>query len=716
MKIYRVNENVIRYEIGNPLDTEAVIQRGTQEIEKSLPFFSFEINEEIKLSLDLMKDDAIYGLGENIRGINKRGWVYESFCSDDPNHSPDKKSLYGAHNFFIVDGSEMFGVYIDFPSRVVFDCGFTHKDKLDITINGIDADVYIIKGDSLREITKSFLTIIGQAYVPPKWAFGYMQSRWSYPTGEAVENIANEFVKREIPCDGICLDLDYMEDFKDFSLSDERFPNFKELTHRLKEKGVKIIPIIDAGVKIEKDYDIYEEGIEGNYFTLDKEGKPFVGAVWPGKVHFPDFLNKDARLWFGKKYKCLTDLGVEGFWNDMNEPAIFYSEDGIKKALNTIDDLRTKELNIHNFFKLKDSVNWLSNSMDDYKAMYHKTENGIKNHYDVHNMYGMNMTRSAAEGLDTIEENKRFLLFSRASAIGAHRYGGIWTGDNCSWWEHLIMNMKMLPSINMCGFIYSGADTCGFGSNVDSQLAIRWNQLSIFAPLYRNHAAMGTRNQEPFAFDKETENIVKNTIQFRYAMIPYLYSEYMKAIVDTDVLIAPLCFEYKDKHVKQVEDQLLIGDSIMIAPVYEQNKKGRYVYLPEEMLLWKVKDYKSINLEVMEKGHNYVSVDMDEFCLFIRKNKMFVLGESAQSTEKLKNETLKIVAFVEDKAEYNLYDDDGQTKEYLKGQHNNINIVITLKDGKHNIKVKNIGNKEVKTLEFIIITKEGKEIVDTVKL
>lgn len=277
------------------------------------------------------------------------------------------------------------------------------------------------------------------------------------------------------------------------------------------------------------------------------------------------------------------------------------------------------------------------------------------------------------------------------------------------------MNMKMLPSINMCGFIYSGADTCGFGSNCDSQLAVRWNQLSIFAPLYRNHAALGTRNQEPFAFDKETEKIIKNTINFRYAMVPYLYSEYMKAINNSDMLIAPLAFEYNDEHVSQVEDQLLVGDSIMIAPVYEQNKKGRYVYLPEDMLLWRVNRYNKLNLEVIEKGHNHISVDLDEFCVFIRKNKMFVLGEPAQHVDAIKNEKLKVIAYVSDKAKYTLYDDDGTTKAYEKGEFNTIEISITVENKKHNIKVKNNGNKEVKEIEFTIITEEGNKIHETIK-
>lgn len=716
MKSYIVNKNVVRYEFGKPIETYSVIEKGVIESDIEFKYFQLNLGEEIKLKYNMGKQDIVYGLGENIRGINKRGWIYESFCTDDPNHAPDKKSLYGAHNFFIVDGEKRFGVYIDFPSKIIYDVGYEKKDKLEITIEGKDVDIYIINGETVKEIAQNFLKIIGKGYVPPKWAFGYLQSRWSYPTEEAVESLANEFIERDIPCDGICLDLDYMDNYKDFSLSNERFPNFEEVTRRLKSKGVKIIPIIDAGVKIEDGYDIYEEGIEKGYFVTDKDGKPFVAAVWPGKVHFPDFLNKDARKWFGKKYKCLIDKGIEGFWNDMNEPAIFYSENGINDAYRNIDELRTKELNIDSFFKFKDVVLGLSNSMNDYKGFYHKTEDGIVNHYEIHNLYGFNMTKAAAEGFEEIDSNKRFLLFSRASFIGAHRYGGIWTGDNCSWWEHLILNMKMLPSINMCGFIYSGADTCGFGSNVDSELAIRWNQLSIFAPLYRNHSSMGTRNQEPFAFDEYTEKTIKNIIKFRYAMIPYLYSEYMKAINSSDMLIKPLSFEYDDEFVSQIEDQLLVGDSIMIAPVYEQNKSGRYVYLPEDMLLWKVKKYTSKDFDVINKGHNYINLDLNEFALFIRKNRMFVYGEPAQNTELLNNETLNVLAFVADRAEYDLYDDDGISKEYLLGEHSNINITITLEEDKHTIVVKNSGNNKVKELLVTIITAEGKIITEKVNV
>lgn len=716
MRKYCITEKISRYEIGNPIETGAVVNKGDKNYPGDFKYFNIDIGKEINLNYKMSKDDKVYGLGQNMRGINKRGYIYESFCSDDPCHSPEKKSLYGAHNFFIIEGSNTFGMFIDFPSKVTFDVGYNVRSNFHINIEGADTNIYIIEGESLKEIVHEFLKIIGKSYVPPKWAFGYIQSRWGYKTGNEVEEIANKFIKKGIPLDGICLDLDYMDDYKDFSLSEERFSNFSSLNKRLKENGIKIIPIIDAGVKIEEGYDIYEEGIKGNYFVVDKNNNPFVAAVWPGKVHFPDFLNKDARLWFGKKYKCLIDNGVEGFWNDMNEPAIFYSEGGIEEAYRNIDELKKVELNVDSFFKLMDTVNNLKNNVNDYKSFYHKTENGLVNHYDVHNIYGYNMTKAASEGFDTIDENKRFLLFSRASYIGAHRYGGIWTGDNSSWWEHIVLNMKMMPSLNMCGFLYSGADTCGFGSNIDPELAIRWNQLSIFTPLYRNHSALGTKDQEPFAFDLEVEKIIKNTIRFRYAIIPYLYSEFMKAVNNSDMFIKQLGMEYEDKFSKEVEDQLLIGDSIMIAPIYEPNKRGRYVYIPEDMLLWKVKDHTSKDFEIIKKGHNYIDIDIKEFSVFIRKNKMLVLGEPAQSTKDINSETLNIIAFVESEAEYILYDDDGVSNDYKKGVNSSIDITISVDREKHNINAVNKGNLEVKRLNVTIITGEGKIISDVVNL
>ena len=705
--------SIKKFTFGNPINCHSVIKDIKSEYINILSDFKIE---EGSILINLDEEDIVYGLGENVRGINKRGWIFESYCSDDPNHAQDKRSLYGAHNFILVSGKEKLGIYVDCPGKVIFDIGYTEIGELKITVVDGEYNLYIIKEDTEVKVTKEFRKLIGQSYVPPKWAFGYQQSRWSYKDENEVRELAKTFRDKEIPIDCIYLDIDYMERFKNFTLNNESFPNFEELVLDMKKEGIKLIPIIDAGCKIEEGYDIYEEGIENGYYCKDKDGNPFVAAVWPGQVHFPDFLDKDVRLWFGNKYKFLVDKGIEGFWNDMNEPAIFYSEQGLKKAFEKIDESKGKNLDIYSFFELKDTILGLSNSHNDYNSFYHNVDGKQIKHNDIHNLYGYNMTKSAAEGLESIDANKRFLLFSRASAIGAHRYGGIWTGDNTSLWEHLEMNVKMMPGLNMCGYMYTGADTGGFGGNCTSDLLTRWMQFSIFTPLLRNHSAMGTRKQEPFAYDENTENSVKNLIDLRYALVPYIYSEFMKGTLNDEMMFEPLSFRYNDLTSRGIEDQLLMGDSIMLAPICKQNAKGRYVYLPEEMLMLKIKSLDDIEMKVMAQGHHYCEANLDEFVIFIKKNKLLPLGMTAKSVENIKNEKIKVIAFVDKKSTYELYDDDGVTMGYKLGKTNNLTIEISEINEEIEVKTTIDGNVDIKEIEIIAVLKSGevKNITHTI--
>jgi alpha-glucosidase len=707
MKTFKLDENITKYTFGKPFDTETVVLKGSEIAREDIEFFKISKEEKFNLIYNMDDSQIVFGLGENQRGINKRGGIYESFCTDDANHTPNKKSLYGAHNFIVLDGEEKFGVFVDFPGKVVFDVGFSNSNELRISLDEENFDIYIINGDSARSIVRKFLKLIGESYVPPKWAFGYQQSRWSYKDESTVLNIADSFIKNDIPCDAIYLDIDYMDKFKDFTIDKDNFPNFKNFIKKMKNKGFRLVPIIDAGVKIEKGYNVYEEGIEKGYFCTDSEGKNFTAAVWPGLCHFPDFLNKEARRWFGLKYKILADIGIEGFWNDMNEPTLFYTKRGLKEALNEAKKCEGKNLDVYSFFNLKSKFLNISNADEDYKSIYHNVDGNVVNHYKVHNMYGYNMLKSASEGLREVYNNKRFLLFSRASYIGMHKYGGIWTGDNHSWWDHILLNIKMMPSLNMCGFLYIGADTGGFNEDANSQLVIRWTEFSIFTPLFRNHSSMGTRNQEPFSFDDKTTDILRNVIKFRYALIPYIYSEYMKSVINNDMYFMPICFEYDDKMSRRIENQLLVGGSIMIAPVYEENSTGRYVYCPEDMLLWKVSDFKSRKFNVVKKGHMYLDVKLDEIPIFIKKDSMLIIGNAANNVDSLDNRELDVIAFVENKAEYIYYDDDGISFDYQKGNYSKVTIKIEKIRNDYNIDVENSKNSLLNKLNFEIIDQEG---------
>ncbi len=646
-----------KFVLGKPFETFATVERLTPS-EGEIPFFT---TIDKGFFYKLSDNDIVYGLGEQVGGINKRGKKYISRNSDNPHHQEDTLSLYGAHNFLIISGEELFGVFFDYPGFMEFDIGYTNRDELTITAENMDMDVYIITGNSERDIVKQFRKLIGKSYIPPKWAFGYGQSRWGYKCEEDIREVARRYRENNIPLDSIYLDIDYMEDYKDFTVNKEAFPDLKGLCEDMKKEGIRLVPIIDAGVKIEKGYSVYEEGVEKGYFCTDREGNPFIAAVWPGRVHFPDFLDPKAREWFGDKYSVLLDMGIEGFWNDMNEPAIFYSEKRLNEVLERINELGKKNMGISEFFEFTGIVNGLSNNEGDYDEFFHNVGEKSVPHCRLHNLYGFNMTKAAGEAFERLSPDKRILMFSRSSYIGAHRYGGIWQGDNKSWWSHLLMNMQMTASLNMVGFLYTGADTGGFGCDTTEELMLRWLQLSVFMPLMRNHSALGTREQELYRF-RNCEDC-KKMIEIRYGLIPYLYSEFMKAATNDDMMFRPLGFDFKDEAARNTEDQVLLGSELMLAPVCTRNAKGRYVYLPEEMLLIRMRSLEDYDCEPLPKGHHYVKADLKELIFFIRKGKAIPVGKSAKNTESLDSDHLSLLGY--EGAEYELYEDDGISRNVM---------------------------------------------------
>ena len=649
---------IYKYVYGNPFDTEAV----TSEVplaEGALPFGSVDTEDGFCFTFIMEENDIVYGLGESNRGINKRGYCYVSDCSDDPNHTEDKRSLYAAHNFILISGNRNFGLFFDYPSVITFDIGYTRMDTLQVTCGSADLNLYVIEGGSAPDIVKQFRRIIGRSYIPPKFAFGFGQSRWGYKTEKDFLDVAEGYRCRHIPLDMIYMDIDYMDSYKDFTLNED-FNDFPEFVRKMKENHIQMIPIIDAGVKIEKGYDVYEEGVKNRYFCQREDGSDFVAAVWPGDTHFPDMLNEDARKWFGDKYRFLTDQGIEGFWNDMNEPAIFYSSEGLAEAKELARRFAEEENTVH-VWEMGGKLQSLANSHEDYRRFYHNVNGERIRHDRVHNLFGYYMTRAAGEAFERIDPDRRFLMFSRSSYIGMHRYGGIWTGDNKSWWSHLLLNLKMMPSLNMCGFLYTGADLGGFGADTTRDLLLRFLALGVFTPLMRNHSALGTRQQECYQFEN-TEDF-RHVIGVRYRLIPYLYSEYMKAALNDDMYFRPLAFVYPDdRTARRIEDQLMLGNEIMIAPVYEQNADGRFVYLPEEMKLIKFLPDGTIFEEILAKGIHRIDVALNEIALFIRSGKCIPVADAAECVDSIDYGTIRMYGY--EGAEYTLYNDDGIHRDY----------------------------------------------------
>ena len=659
-----------RFSFGHPFPTQSVVLSLPAE-SGPVPFLT---PDGTGWQLTLSEQAAVYGLGEMPRGINKRGWHYITNNTDESRHSEDKLSFYGAHNFLLVrDGSTCFGLFVDFPGKVYYDIGYTRHDLFSFHTETPDYDLYLLSGGNENAICKEFRTLIGRSYIPPKWAFGLAQSRWGYKTEEDVREVARQYKEHDLPLDMICMDIEYMQDYADFTVNKERFPDLAKLSADLKAQGIRLVPIIDAGVRIDPNDPTCTEGLEKGYFCKKADGTPFVAAVWPGKAYFADFLRPEVREWFGHKYKALTDCGIEGFWNDMNEPSLFYSPERLRAFLNDMAALREKDnIEQEEFFpRVVGGAMGLMNSPADYASFYHEVDGQKVRHDQVHNLYGGSMTRAAGEAFVDLRPGQRTLLYSRSSFIGSHRYGGIWLGDNNSSWAQLLANIQMMPSVQMCGFLYSGADLCGFSSDTTPDLALRWLEFGLLTPLMRNHSAVGTRMQEYYRFP-EVLPAVRNMIRLRYALLPYLYSEFMKAALENTSYFRPLAFDYPDDpDAREVEDQLLLGEGLMAAPVYVQNAHGRHVYLPEPMKLLRLRAVDDYDEEILPAGHHYIRCALDEVLLFLRPGHIVPVAQPANNTSELDDASLTLWSFLPDgeSAEYRMYRDDGVTTEYEKKEH-----------------------------------------------
>ena len=659
-----------RFSFGHPFPTQSVVLSLPAE-SGPVPFLT---PDGTGWRFTLSEQAAVYGLGEMPRGINKRGWHYITNNTDESRHSEDKLSFYGAHNFLLVrDGSTCFGLFVDFPGKVYYDIGYTRHDLFSFHTETSDYDLYLLSGGNENAICKEFRTLIGRSYIPPKWAFGLAQSRWGYKTEEDVREVARQYKEHDLPLDMICMDIEYMQDYADFTVNKERFPDLAKLSADLKAQGIRLVPIIDAGVRIDPNDPTCTEGLEKGYFCKKADGTPFVAAVWPGKAYFADFLRPEVREWFGHKYKALTDCGIEGFWNDMNEPSLFYSPERLRAFLNDMAALREKDnIEQEEFFpRVVGGAMGLMNSPADYASFYHEVDGQKVRHDQVHNLYGGSMTRAAGEAFADLRPGQRTLLYSRSSFIGSHRYGGIWLGDNNSSWAQLLANIQMMPSVQMCGFLYSGADLCGFSSDTTPDLALRWLEFGLLTPLMRNHSAVGTRMQEYYRFP-EVLPAVRNMIRLRYALLPYLYSEFMKAALENTSYFRPLAFDYPDDpDAREVEDQLLLGEGLMAAPVYVQNAHGRHVYLPEPMKLLRLRAVDDYDEEILPAGHHYIRCALDEVLLFLRPGHIVPVAQPANNTSELDDASLTLWSFLPDgePAEYRMYRDDGVTTEYEKKEH-----------------------------------------------
>lgn len=489
--------------------------------------------------------ESFFGMGDKATDFNLRGKRVHNWNTDAYSFSRGQDPLYRSIPFYIgLAEDTSYGIFFDNTFRTHFDFAHQEKTKTSFWADGGELQYYYIHGPHMMDVVKRYHSLTGTHPMPPKWALGYHQCRWSYYPESKLKDLAKNFRDRKIPCDALYLDIDYMDGYRCFTWNKKHFPDPKRMIKELADDGFKTVVIIDPGIRVDDNYWVFKEGKANNYFCRRSDDYFMEGHVWPGRCQFPDFTNPKVRQWWGGLFKELVDVGVAGVWNDMNEPAVFGSG-------TFPDDVR------HHYDGMRGS------------------------HRKAHNVYGMQMVRSTYDGLKALQKNKRPFTITRAGYSGVQRYTSVWTGDNVASWEHLKLGNIQCQRLSISGISFCGTDIGGFSGEPDAELFTRWIQLGVFSPLMRAHSAGDTKEREPWSFGPEFEAINRKFIELRYRLLPYIYSTFWEHHRHGFPILRPVVMHEQDNPMNHHrEDEFSFGDKILVAPVMEPGAEFKNVYLP----------------------------------------------------------------------------------------------------------------------------------------
>lgn len=662
-------------------DSNFVIIKGTKVltfVDKNTTEISFKdldgniINEDFQPSFKDEKGNvyiskvndclAYYGLGEKGGDLNKKGCYTENFNTDDPETDDDSITYYKTIPFYVALKEEAtYGIFFDNSFRSYFDMGKERGDRIFFGAIGGQIQYYFIPGENIKEVVKNYTALTGRMEMPPLWSLGYQQCRFSYFSQEEVRELVKTFEEKDIPLDVVYLDIDYMDGFRVMTFKTPNFDDVAGLISDLKEKGIRTITIIDPGVKVDEEYDVFKRGKEGNHFTKKLDGEIFIGAVWPGDSAFPDFSNKDCREWWKSELKkFISEHGMDGIWNDMNEPCVFNNDH--KTMLETC---------IHN------------------------SDNGVIEHKEFHNRYGFEMSRCSKEAQEELHPNERGFSMTRATYAGGQRYSSVWTGDNMSLWSQMRMSISMNANLGISGFSFVGNDVSGFGLDSSEELFIRWMEMGPFIPIFRNHSNMYTRRQEPWAFGPRAEKIAKKSIELRYELLPYIYDLYYISHKEGLPIFRPMIMEYeKDMNLLNMREQFMLGENMIVAPVLYERERSKTVYLPKGS--W----FNYFTREKLQGGKWYkLPCELDEILVFVKEGAIIPIYNKKFRNVKERPRNILLKVFGENAKGFH-YNDDGHTMEYLEGKYTYMDIKVV--DGKEELKLINNGYS-IEDIEIEII-------------
>ena len=571
----------------------------------------------------LVDGEALYGTGERTFDLDLRGRKLEIWNRDAQTYAPGVDPIHLCIPMLVgLRQGRAYGFFFDNPGRARLDLGQARQDELRYQAGTGQLCAYFFGGGTIPAVMERYTQLTGRMPLPPRWMLGYHQSRWSYYPEAEVREIAEQFRRRRIPCDVLHLDIHYLDGYRVFTWDPERFPDPPQMLADLRQQGFRVITIIDPGVKAEAGYRVHDEGLARDVFCKLPDGTLFKAPVWPGQCYFPDFTDPQVRAWWGDLYRTELDAGVAGFWNDMNEPAVFGGEMPHRLP--------------HNY----------------------DGRGGI--HGEVHNIYGLQMARASAEGVNRLRPNERVPVISRSGYAGLQRYALVWTGDNHSTWAQFQMGISMCLNLGLSGLAFCGPDIGGFASDCNGELLARWTQAGALTPFFRNHSALGTCRQEPWAFGEPYESICRRWIELRYELLPAIYTAAWQAAQTGLPMMRPLALAYpQDRRTYSLDDQYLFGDTLLAAPVCQPGQRQRQVYLPGDA--W-------YDFWTGERFRGEVTADapLEHMPLYARAGSVLPMGPVVQHSDEWPPEALRLRVYP-GSGESWLYEDDGHSMAFQSG-------------------------------------------------
>lgn len=576
-------------------------------------------------------NEQFLGLGEKSGGLNRRGRSFDNWNTDAFGFNNDTDPLYVSTPFFIgIREGKPYGIFMDNTHKSHFNFGTSNNDRFYyFSAEAGDLNYYFIQGETVGEVIQHYAKLTGTINMPPKWSLGFQQCRFSYYPDHEIKSVADQFRAKKIPADVIYLDIHYMKDYKAFTFDGEHFPDPKGLIERLEKQGFKVVIILDPGIATEKGYGTYDRGIERDIFVKYPDGTRYEASVWPGNSHFTDFTSEEGRDWWKDELKFYTDLGIEGFWNDMNEPACWGQD-------------------------MPDLIEF------DYDGQQ-------VSHLKARNVYGYQMVRATYEGAKHQLGNKRPFTLTRSGFSGVQRYSAVWTGDNVAGDDHMLLGVRLVNSLGMTGIPVGGYDIGGFVEECSPQLFSRWLAVAAFAPFFRVHSMVNSRDSEPWAYGEEVEEITRNYINLRYRLMPYLYSTFFQAHRTGMPINRSLAVDYFNDHNiydGNAQNAFTLGEWLLVSPTVSTQDYAE-IYLPES------KWYNFFTDEIFEGGkHHVVHTAMEDLPVFAKEGSIIPMQSIVQHTSEAHDGELKLHIYNGHViSNQQIYEDDGESFNHENGDY-----------------------------------------------